>query len=191
LPEQASLEGPRLKLERAWAHLEHLEDLTSDFVQAQRRKVTIEHDAETGIRLWVIDEPGKPDPRWNPIIGDVLYNFRSALDHLARQLVIQNGRRPRNTSLPIYNDIRLYVEKGLPAIEGMSEAVRTAIEAAQPYHRPSPKYRTDSLGRPNGLSRAFAAWETLRANSSTRWRGRASARLTQCRACVTRVSAYP
>lgn len=153
----ASLEGPRLKLARAWKHLEDLELAVSVFIKTQGEKVTVEHESETGYRTWVIAEPDQPDVRWNLLIGDVLYNLRSALDYLAWQLVEANGRNPNTTGtgFPLFDDISLYVEKGLPMIQGMSPVVQAAIEAAQPYHRPSPEYRTDSLLLLNRLSNVY------------------------------------
>lgn len=44
-----------------------------------------------------------PPPEWSPIIGDIVHNTRSALDHLAWQLVIKNGRKPSGGNLfPIF-----------------------------------------------------------------------------------------
>ena len=153
----ASLDGPRLKFRRAWKHLEDLEITISSFVKAETDRVTVENDPETGARLWVLHEPGKPDPAWGTAIGDVLYNLRSSLDHLAWQLVLANGKNPNTTGtgFPIFETIELYVTNGLPQVQGMSERVQAAVEAAQPYHRPSPKWRTDDLLLLNRLNNVY------------------------------------
>ena len=129
----------------------------SVFIKTQKEKVTVEHESETGYRIWVIAEPDQPDVTWSLLIGDILFNLRSALDYLAWQLVEANGKNPNTTGtgFPLFDDISLFVEKGLPMIRGMSPVVQTAIEAAQPYHRPSPKYRTDSLLLLNRLSNVY------------------------------------
>lgn len=49
------------------------------------------------------DRPPPDDDRWGLIAGDCVHNLRSALDHLAVQLVIANGGAAGNkTSFPIW-----------------------------------------------------------------------------------------
>lgn len=153
----ASLDGPLLKLARAREHLEYLQALVGTFIQEETKRVTVEDDPESGYRLLVLNEPRDPPITWNPIIGDVLYNLRSALDHLAFQLVYANNKNPNatGTGFPIFDKIETYVEKGLPQVRGMSQDVQTAIEATQPYHRPSPPWQTDSLLLLNRLNNVY------------------------------------
>ncbi len=153
----ASLDGPRLKLRRARKHLEDLERLMGSFIEAETKRVAVEHDPQTGARLWVLHQPGKPDPAWGTIIGDVLYNLRSALDHLAWQLVLANGKNPNtmDAGFPIFESVESYATKGLAQVRGMSERVRTEMEAAQPYHRPSTTWRTDDLLLLNRLNNVY------------------------------------
>ncbi len=71
-------------------------------------------------------------------IGQVLYNLRSALDHLAWQLVIANNGNPgKSTSFPIVDDV--LDERGnvrtLKIGGGVHPNAWALIEAAQPYHR--------------------------------------------------------
>lgn len=59
--------------------------------------------SETNFVLYV-DEVAEVPLTFSAIIGDVLYDLRSALDHLAWQLVIANGGTPnRDTAFPIYS----------------------------------------------------------------------------------------
>jgi hypothetical protein len=151
----ASLEGPRLKLDRAREHREQLEMAVDRFTQTEQQKVTIEHEA--GTRLWVIEEPGEVPPEYGPLISDTLHNLRSALDYLATQLVIANNPRAglSDVAFPIYDNITEYVERGLPKIKRMSEPVQAAIELTQPYHRPNTKWETDRLLLLNRLNNDY------------------------------------
>jgi len=77
--------------------------------------------------------------RWSVWIGDILHNMRSALDHLAWQLV-QDGRCPNPkmrelVQFPIYSDRTSYnkmLDKRLP---GVSRAALKIIRTRQPYLR--------------------------------------------------------
>lgn len=73
--------------------------------------------------------------RAQAVIGNVAHNLRSALDHVARQLVIANGGQPvdppgSRTQFPIFVDPP---GKPLHVRGGVSEAALKIIEAAQPY----------------------------------------------------------
>ncbi len=87
-------------------------------------------------------------PEWSPIIGDIVHNWRSALDHLAWQLVIRNGRKPSgSTAFPIFSespfDASLYssakaAENALKSwnrqVKGMHANDAALIEILQPYN---------------------------------------------------------
>ena len=151
-----SFVGPRLKLDRAWAHREQLEDAVSAFTEAERQKVAIEHEA--GTRLWVIDEPSEVPLEFGLLISDALHNLRSALDYLATQLVIHNnepGVGLSGVGFPIFDNSTEYAERGLPMVSKMSDRVQATIEAAQPYHRPMSQYTTDRLLLLNRLNNAY------------------------------------
>ena len=46
--------------------------------------------------------PGRADVEWSLILGDLLHNLRSALDHLAWQLVVDGGGTPsQDTNFPV------------------------------------------------------------------------------------------
>lgn len=72
------------------------------------------------------------------IIGDILFNFRSALDHLANRLVIAPTK---DTAFPIFCD-RLD-RNGKPRSVGVAGGIHpkalAIIERLQPYHRSDPR----------------------------------------------------
>ena len=78
-----------LKLSWAEQHLERLETeirLFSDRNPYRTRKV--QKGKNKG--LWIMEFTEQPDPSWALMVGDILYNLRSGLDHLAAAL---NPRR--------------------------------------------------------------------------------------------------
>jgi len=86
------------------------------------------HRVEQSIRF--------PDIRLATIVGELVHDLRSALDHLAWCLVTENGGTPdQDTTFPILkkpptkDGVRV-----LPNVSGgVSDAARTLIERAQPY----------------------------------------------------------
>src|SRR6478735_5506296 len=84
----ASLEGCRAKLRRAEHHLQVAEGKFAAFRERHPIRITVDRDLYQSayvFRAWDVREP---DPDWALIIGDAAHNARSALDHLAYQLLI-------------------------------------------------------------------------------------------------------
>jgi hypothetical protein len=87
---RAALDGAHAKLSRAQEHLQEFEHEAAKVNEAVPRTLCLPttYDPE-GQRFiaYLTEEPAIP-PRLSTIAGDVLHNLRSALDHLAYQLVI-------------------------------------------------------------------------------------------------------
>src|SRR5215212_2123864 len=81
-----------LKLERANEHFEEIGTLATAFLKLKTQRLAIEHDPDTAdeyiARIFI---EAYPPPRLSLVVGDCLYNFRSALDHLAWEAVERNG----------------------------------------------------------------------------------------------------
>lgn len=68
------------------------------------------------------------------IVGDVLQCARTALDHLAYQLVVLNGGVPtKATSYPILDFHKDYPSLCNRALTGMTDAAKSAIDDSKPY----------------------------------------------------------
>jgi hypothetical protein len=87
---------------------------------------------------------------WAGLTGDAIHNLRSALEHLAWQIVDANGGSVgRNIKFPIYRDEADYrswrTARGRRAdpFAGVDPRVISAIEAVQPYQRPNGLDPTD------------------------------------------------
>ncbi len=92
-------------------------------------------------------------PTWGTLVGDIAFNLRCSLDHVAWALV-ENGRTPpavltakqrRNVYFPILstrNEFNASVGRMLP---GVSRANRAIVRRYQPYTRGKRKARRDPL----------------------------------------------
>jgi hypothetical protein len=125
----------RIKIERA---KKHLRDLAAELLVATNvKKTVIVGNGDRGF------SQGIPNnfltlPRMSfdvvVIAGEVVHSLRSALDHLAWQLVEVAGNMPTSdTMFPIAKDINAYESSKIGKVKGMrSEAVK-AIDALKPY----------------------------------------------------------
>src|SRR5271168_2992434 len=121
----------RVKIERAKKHLQNLEAELIGFGKKEFQAVTT--DTESHIR-----QLGKH--RVLPFdalsgAGDIIHNLRSALDHLACQLVwVGSGEEPsRRVYFPIAKDATTYEGEKARKVEGMCPKAIKAIDALKPY----------------------------------------------------------
>ena len=127
----------RVKIERAKKHLMELERL----LRSRRNGRKYAHagvsddDPKTGKALPQVIRRIRRLPFDSVAIsGDIIQNLRSALDHLAYQLVLANGETPtRDTSFPIGKDFTAYEAMKTRCVEGMTAAAKKAIDRVKPY----------------------------------------------------------
>jgi hypothetical protein len=137
--EKPSLEGVELKIERAKRHLSDLKKAVKRVLDPERYIFRKEIDSETGKHMLWIDPIPCIVPEWSIIIGEILFNLRSALDHLAYQLMILDGRSPTcKTQFPIRDsacnkDGKLMPLKGWLMPEIKSKKILTTLNECQPY----------------------------------------------------------
>lgn len=97
------LGGVHAKLDRARAHLEAFEAAFRGWVDSQADDFAVHLDySAQRLRLDYPPPSRRTADAWSAIAGDAIHNARSALDHLAWQLVLANGGTPgRPTSFPL------------------------------------------------------------------------------------------
>lgn len=131
--------GSRLKAERAGKHLDELESEIEAFFD--------EHPYEyfktlnpQNLDNYLYRFPPQPIPPQSigPILGDIVHNLRSALDHIAWQLALLTTEQPyRRTAFPIFVDTS---EDSVRHFQRLVQHVHAdaipIIEAVQPYHHP-------------------------------------------------------
>ena len=137
-----------IKLERAKHHLRDFEGRIPaiDERRAYPVREQVEHDGEQDVYVARLDIPEPSDPLLPVIAGELMFNLRSALDHLA---VAMTAKPNRSTAFPIFTDdidardpgSRKYLHRDArkawkAMTKGFPEGAMPIVEAAQPYmHR--------------------------------------------------------
>jgi hypothetical protein len=128
------LDGIRAKIERASIHLSQFEHHASPF---QRRAYTtrVEPDFKAGVFRLIAKDMGVGDPpiQLRLLAGEIAYQLRSALDHLAFIFAVQVSEWSRE--FPIFDTRDGYETKGRAKIKGMSAYHEAIVESVQPLKR--------------------------------------------------------
>jgi hypothetical protein len=158
----AALNGIVLKVNRAFEHLSVLETEMSAWNEGRHYRFTPEvkaHGAKYLFRVVYLD----PIPiRWSVMLGEVVHDLRSALDHVVYQFTIDYKRRVLDdTGFPICTTRQAWEQMnrktesgfdtwtGLHKIRGIGPGPHAFIEALQPYpkrRRPAMKSLRDLHG---------------------------------------------
>lgn len=135
----------RLKLSRGLEHLRALDDAIATYLDGDPVKIIREIDSRHPGRVVLsLALKSEPPRTLSAVIGDCVHNLRTALDHLAWQLVVANGGVPREgrggTQFPIV--LKRPKDGTHPRVAvagGVSAKALSAIEALQPFHRRDPE----------------------------------------------------
>jgi hypothetical protein len=119
----------RVKIERA---KKHLLDLESELIRFNGKSAYV-----VGGNLNASLPVNLPILSWDSIAiaGDLVHNLRSALDHLANQLVwVGTGQEPtRQVCFPIAKDFATYEAEKAKKVNGMRELALKHIDNLKPY----------------------------------------------------------
>jgi hypothetical protein len=136
-------QGVREKLARAHLHREDLECRVKRFGDADAYSVTREDDPQAGKRRWIFHLNKQPPvSEWGVIIGDCLFNFRSALDHIALELAVAYAastgcsltpEQERDSEFPIFHRRAPRVWELDKRIGAVHPKARSLIESMQPH----------------------------------------------------------
>jgi hypothetical protein len=145
----------RIKIERAYKHLDELEHvigLSSDEIHFN--VVGMNFDSQTGKRFLETQPLIFNDETIPAIAGDAVHNMRCALDHLTFHLVQVGGtRNPKlkwnDVRFPIFPSFDTYKANKTRKIDGMRPEAIKAIDALKPY-----KSGNDALWLLNKLDNA-------------------------------------
>lgn len=126
------------KLRQGHLHRSRLNRAIDNFSRSQLRLIRDYIKPDTGERVYQLEAPlDDPPARVLPIIGDALFNYRAALDHLMWALVIISEDKPDNqTQFPIFKDKTAFDDhrQGGRMLKGVNPLIRQIIECYQPYH---------------------------------------------------------
>jgi hypothetical protein len=134
------LRGCWAKIDRAWEHLGALKHEIEQhpwrvaFTPVHRPwRSASTADAMEFVCVYV----DTPPIRWATIVGDIVHNLRSCLDHLACQMTLANGgncdAQPRS-SFPVVTYRPKYKAIAGQSLARVDARTRAIIEALQPYH---------------------------------------------------------
>jgi len=145
------LRGIDAKLDRADKQLEGLQAEWHAFLNRDQpaHGVLFKHNAEASFYLPTFQVYEEPPLELSVICGEIIYNLRSALDHLAAELVEAHGSRPiRRVAFPISLDETDWIRRvhfpknaaGKPVRGLLHGLPKTSdawayIQATQPYQR--------------------------------------------------------
>ncbi len=128
------------RLRRADEHLEEVKALLRAYYREQPYNITGEFDPDAAQIRYAFGEVNAPPPvRVATIGGEVLHNLRSALDHLAWELVEENeaGNATKDTAFPVLKAAPAANAQGIsppPHVAGGVSATASAlIQRVQPY----------------------------------------------------------
>ncbi len=131
----ASLEGPRAKIDRAREHTALLDSEVRAFLQTNPYRSVHEVDANNGDDIWRVQVDREPPMRLSVIVGDVIHNLSSCLNHLVWQLALITTDRPyRRAEFPIYETRDSFEQQGCGKIRDVPYPAQKIIESIQPYH---------------------------------------------------------
>jgi hypothetical protein len=141
------LDGCRAKLDRSSKVFEELTATLGTYLE--RRPFEPEGAYEPASNDWVVRFRVHEEPpiECAVVIGDVIHDLRSAVDHLAWQLVIANGAEPTaRTQFPIYSTEQSYgAERAQQVLVGMSDEDKRTIESFQPFRQDAAADRPHEL----------------------------------------------
>jgi hypothetical protein len=140
LPANHRLHLIRIKVERAYKHINDLEDAIRPFSNAITQTVSFDRDPDTGKPVVQSSPIHIYDSSIPAITGDVVHNLMAALDHLAYQLVcvgIESGiprtGKPYDIYFPIAHNSQTYESRKSRYIEGARREAIEAIDRLKPY----------------------------------------------------------
>jgi hypothetical protein len=134
--------GVSEKLRRAHMHREDFERRVERFVHSDAYRPVRQDDVEAGKRRWIIKiSKNPPVIEWGALIGDCLFNFRSALDHLAYDLAVAFSGAPlppkveEDSAFPIFWKRAPSTSELDRRVGAIHPDARDLIEQMQPYGR--------------------------------------------------------
>jgi hypothetical protein len=131
----SDLDGAMSKLDRAQDHIDELRRLLAGLWERVGPSFVIEDEGGGSYLYRVVRVPALPRAV-SLLVGDALFNIRSALDHLAWQLVLLDGKEPGElTAFPVRNPAKVTDPDAFvnlrPPID--REDILVKILDAQPY----------------------------------------------------------
>ena len=131
-------EGPKVKIKRAYRHIDELESLLADFLARDFFTITVEKD-KTSDRYHVKAVQTRDFPEEIPaIIGDAIHNLRAALDLLLFEMIENTGQKPGKAYFPFAktkDDVAGLIKGGQVSTLGQ-DIIDVILNGIKPFDRP-------------------------------------------------------
>ncbi len=158
------------KLERADYHLQTLNEKVKRWLARKQYSIVNDFDAERGLYVVSLAPVGRPPDDIAPIVGDIIHNLRSALDHVFYSLVMSYSSTALTESLARSLEFPIFTTAGSDHVTKRDDMIgrigpdaETIIDKLQPYHA-GDLYRTNRLWLLNRLSNIWPAPRKLSRN---------------------------
>jgi hypothetical protein len=132
------LEGCRAKLDRAEAHLVHLESL----IRAYRNdccRIEPKYNVKAGEVTFQAREVKQPPVEISLLAGEILHNLRCPLDYLVSAIVRRRHYTPTHShAFPISTNAKEFQRESVARLKHVPNTLVTEIEGLQPYNGRTP-----------------------------------------------------
>jgi hypothetical protein len=138
-----TLSGYRAKLSRAHQLCEELDAYISTYLSDKEHRPSLALRLDPTTREFVLFVHHVPPldeffERVGLLVGDIVHNARSALDHLVHDLAFHNSggnlRQPTKTQFPIADTPSEFQAQAKRYLQEVASQHRSIIESFQPYH---------------------------------------------------------
>lgn len=133
---EETLQRIQAKVDRARQLMDELHAAVHGFLATAPYEGGIRHDDATNERVYFLKSVRQPPIGLASLVGDILHNLRSALDHLAHELVVVgtgNEGPHRHVYFPLSEDATRFEAETPGKVKGMRPEAIAAIEALKPY----------------------------------------------------------
>ena len=150
-------EGPRLKLNRAQEHIHELQQVLIDFIATKPYRINYKLNSDqTFYECRVYYDGRTPPSQIGILIGEIVYQLRSVLDHIIFELsvpqirqIVDREAQIRATVVPQFPILTKRNERELSKrLKFVDKLVWDAVERYQPYDR---TYSSDPTKHPLSL----------------------------------------
>lgn len=130
----ATSAGVHLKFQRAREHVAELERRVREFIDSKPFEVYEEEEQATGDLVTRVRIHRQPPAELGLVIGDIVHNARTALDHLAWQLVLAGGNEPSDTTaFPISKSRDAFLATVNDRLKGATKQAISTVKKLKPY----------------------------------------------------------
>ena len=153
LPNSLSwMESVDAKIARAKEHLDTLHSEAGAFFQATKKNFVLKTNGQEAWIVHWVDDPFPPI-RLGVLLGECVFNLRSALDNLVCGLIrTKDAQAPcKGTQFPICSSVDVWEKNSPKYLKGVEPAAQQIIKDLQPCYRMPSSPENDQLSALNAL----------------------------------------